>query len=167
MKERKENINRTVKNKVIKHLIIYDFIWFGVVIILTLLPILFGEEPFNNGNYIPIIIIFLVIIFIMNVPVGWGLYFNFSERDKLKQSKDLVKNVLSKDTYQEVIPNKVLLRYCTFIKSELPALAKFFAVLSEDDKYVLILLKFDKYDGYKFLEAVEKEEFTEWYKIKE
>lgn len=91
----------------------------------------------------------------------------YTAKEERERNQVVVENILSTENYVEVFPNKVPKRYYTFIKSELVDLAKFFAVLDKDDSEITIVLKFNKKEGYYFVEKVQKKNFWKCYKIKD
>ena len=176
-KERKEKENRRIILKaLIKALIKTLVLVLGSVILTTfvIIYVLGGFDNFdafiiNNTEYIRSLMKLL-----LTVGVSLGPMIFISEfRDETrfqngKISKKITEEILSKDTYVEVEPKEGYLRYYHyFFYEELSEIAQYVAILSKDEKNVIIFLKFDKYDKYIFLETVEKEKFTASYEVVE
>lgn len=160
MQERKINNKKVLKATGIIGISIFD---------IFCLLLLF--EVANSGNerclwaYITVIIMMLSI----DLFLGCVIHKVLKMEDEREKSGKTVNCKLSSGKYVEVmpVPESVPPRYYTFINSELPSVARFFAILDKDGNEVRIELKLNDHEEYHFFEHVEIEIFTSLYEIKE
>lgn len=161
MQERKDNDKKVIKITGIISILVYNLLCFFL---------LFKVATTRGNELHPIAYIMLITMMILSDVCLVFVY------DKIKKalrkqeiSEGFVKTKLSSDKYVEVMPisASVPSRYYTFIKSELPSIAKFFAILDKEGNGVRIEIKFNDHEEYHFFEYVYTESFSSNYEIKE
>ena len=159
------NIKEEVTKKVRKWVLLYNLGMLGIFV-LGFGPMLWNNTMFQKkSDYIVLIILILAVIN-SNYLVRFGLRKAFEIEEERKISKQIVEDQLSDNEFIQVFPNEVPLRYCTFIKTEIPTFADFFAILGADYSGVKIYIKLKGDNTYHFLEHVDKEDFFTAYSIK-
>ena len=170
-KQRKEKVDKKLILKAFIKALIFSIVLTGIVVVFViLLPIdlIGGVEQLNTQKFEIIIFFIILILGILALMIFILIFENFMDKEKGKISKKLVEDILTRYTYTEVYPKEGHLKYYQhFFYTGLPAKSKYFAILSEDEKEIVIVLKFDKYDEYIFLEWIEKDEFKDAYEIVE
>lgn len=174
MKDRKEDskkeIRKVVIRKIVRRIFIGDVIFWIFIFVNILISEKTHERPFNNGNYMPFILYIICGTLLLDWMVGKLLKITYTEREEWKINEKFVDDVLSTDTYIQVLPNYnyVSPKYYYFFKQELPKLAvKYFAILDKENQKVEVFLKFKNNDEYYSLERLDKKDFPKSYKLKE
>ena len=155
MKKRKKK--RFIRDRLIKSLVIFDII----LIIMVLLVFIFRGGPYKVEKCIKMIIIetsfsdFALVCLL--IPI-------FKKEFEKKDSKELVEAFISTEKYIEVIPINVTKR--NYFMKHLVEVAKFYAITSENNDKVIVILVFNHENEERFFEEISKKRFTSFYKLK-
>lgn len=170
MERRSENeqseIRKIADIETTRKTVFLGFCMYAFFMVIFAVLIIELKREFNPYFIISVLIITWIFVAVMAILVGiFIIYPNQIEKETKKRSVVFVANSLPKDYRIEVIPVQAPLRYYMFLTKEMPSLGNFYAKL-KDDSYVTIEFKLKNDSSYHFVENIEKEKFTYYYKLK-
>lgn len=157
-----EERNKKVRNKVIVNIIFVDLFLLGALMLAVPYKQVINFSGIKRVITIVLVVFYLSAVIWGNIKLFKALIqeYNTEEKDKI-----LVQNNLSTERYVEVIPIQSD-EYENFILG-LTDIAKFYAVINDEEENVEIMVKFNNEEKYRLLEKIATEYFSYYYKLKQ